>query len=633
MMASIARRVVRGACGMMAMAVLAACSAKVTAPPEPPVAVRRGDQDFRYKEYDAAIQAYRIYLDEVDHGEYTPRVFYKTALAQYRLERYQATLQTLDELSERYPTNHWVQAEALRGDVERVSGHTVNAIQAWDAAWNVGSEADRRKLRPRIMAAARELNDVDLTRARRAVNTRDVRKLLDGQIASRQPAAVEEPMPPLDEAEPGEEQTAKAEAVGLPPVAKGSAEHSSPTKPILANLEPETGPADDKSAPAETAGAKLAAPKADELATVPPSQLHEPAIAEPAPAGFEPLLPDKPVGGPAKIGCLLPLSGAAQRFGERSLRGVRLVFGQDSDALVVKDTGGDPEAASRMFEELSNDPSVLAVIGPLRGEDAVAVAPLAERVRLPLLLLSPRDRLDGTFALQAGMTRSGQVRTLLDYAIDKVRLRRFGVVYPNDPYGKEFLSAFRSEVERRGGAMVGIDAYPPTAKSLTAEVGTVRKWREAGNVEAVFLPDTAVMAGKFAAELQRQMPDITLLGVHGWESLADHSNLNGILFTDGFYAGSARAETREFVEHFQQIYDGQTPGVLEAQAYDAALLSQRALAAGAHSRSELLSRMRELGSIAGASGDLRLTPAGLQRSLFLLQVYDGQLKEISANAG
>jgi len=56
-------------------AVLSACSAHVSAPPEPPTSVRRGDDLFRYEEYDPAIKAYRSYLDEVEQGDYTARVF------------------------------------------------------------------------------------------------------------------------------------------------------------------------------------------------------------------------------------------------------------------------------------------------------------------------------------------------------------------------------------------------------------------------------------------------------------------------------------------------------------------------------------------------------------------------------
>src|SRR2546428_333439 len=91
------------------------------------------------------------------------------------------------------------------------------------------------------------------------------------------------------------------------------------------------------------------------------------------------------------------------------------------------------------------------------------------------------------------------------------------------------------------------------------------------------------------------MPDVTLLGVHGWEQLADagDTTLNGILFSDGFYMGSMRASTHDFADRFQRAY-GEPPGLLEAQAYDAAMLAKRALDSGAQSRPEALNRLLEL---------------------------------------
>ena len=70
------------------------------------------------------------------------------------------------------------------------------------------------------------------------------------------------------------------------------------------------------------------------------------------------------------------------------------------------------------------------------------------------------------------------------------------------------------------------------------------------------------------------------------------------------------------------------PGTLEAQAYDAALLAKEAVDGGARSRADVVRHWQALGSVEGATGQLHITPDGIQRSLFLLQVYDGKLREI-----
>jgi ABC-type branched-subunit amino acid transport system substrate-binding protein/tetratricopeptide (TPR) repeat protein len=651
-MSSDARRTLRSARWLAWVAIVAAaCGEKVSAPPEPPMSVRRGDQAFRYEEYEAAIDSYRTYLDQTEHGDYTARVLYKAALAEYRLGRYHDTLLTLDELGQRYPKTHWVQVDALRGDAERGLNHRLEALRAWDAAWKVAGDNDRPKLRQRIVSVAHDLNAQDLAKARALVESKDLKVLLDRQIALQESPSIGEPS--LDEGAPqAEEEPPKVASAKKPPAAKRTG--VAPSKGLPRGLaepeeaaaaeEPDTGgwegakPAETAAAKRKEAAGKQRAAKPAEVAAVAPGMQPEERLgAEGLEPGFAsapredlagaPAAAAQVVQGPTKIGCLLPLSGATHEYGERSLRGIRLAWMEASDRLIVKDTASDPATAAAAFEELSRDPSVLFVVGPLRSEEAAEVAPLAEKSQVPLLLLSQRDGLGGPFVLQAGMTRSRQVATLLNYAMDKIRLRNFGVLYPKDAYGEEFRAAFKAEVERRGGMVVGSEAYTPGTHAVGA--ATVKRWRNAGNLHAVFLPDDAAAAAPIAKFLQREMPDVTLLGVHGWEQLAEtgDTTLNGIFFSDGFYTGSARPSTHEFADRFQRTY-GDTPGLLEAQAYDAALLAKHALDAGAQSRADALSRLLALGVVPGATGDLLATPGGLEHRMFLLQVYDGKLQEV-----
>jgi ABC-type branched-subunit amino acid transport system substrate-binding protein len=589
-------------------AALSACSPKITAPPEPPSSVRRGDDAFRYQQYALAIDSYREYVDQTEHGAYTASVMYKTALAEYRLARYRATLSTLDELAERYPKGHWVQVEALRGDAERALGNTLAALQDWEKAWKLASDKDRQKLRKRIVSAAQDLSDVELARARRLTTDQGFGALIDRQISARQPPELSEPVPNA-----GDDSTLEAaDTQGR----KAPVLTEEPTEPVT-TVPPREVMLPPK-APASAGVEAEPLPPPSDTAWAAPA----PAAPTPAPAPIEKTV----AAGEAQIGCLLPLSGAARSLGDRAMRGVRLVFGADDKRLVVADTESNPAVAVRQFEQLARDPRVLAVIGPLRGEDAEAVARRAEELQVPVLLLSPRDGSNGQFVLQVGVTHAEQISGLLDYAMGKIRLRRFGILYPKQ--AADDASAFRSQVEQRGGTIVGAVAYPPGTRNLMSDAATVRKWHDRENLQAVFLPDGAAVAGPFATFLQREMPDVTLVGTQGWEVLADpHHRLNGVLFTDGFYTDSQRLGTRAFVKRFQQAYN-KAPGLIEADAYDAATLAERALAKGAGSPANFLKAFRTLGSVNGATGDVAVTAQGLQRNVFLLQLSDGRLEEI-----
>lgn len=655
------RTVASRAWALCFVVVLGACSEKIYAPPEPPVAVRRGDEAFRYEKYGEAITAYRTYLDENHtHDDYAASVLYKMALAEYRLGRYRATIEALDELGQRYPRGRWVQVDALRGDAERAQGNLMVALQAWDAGWKVANESDRAKLRQRIEAVARQLNDVELARARRLVTTDEVGALLDRQIAARQPPPLLEPVPDIAEEttprtaetdlaaptiveEPAREVPRRpAESVASAPAYPDSRSERSQETPALeppGGTEPQTIPeplaaTEPQTLPEPVAGTQPQGRTEPQTLPGPLAGTQPQAIPE-APRRTEPqTIPEPPfpahvVGGVAHVGCLLPLSGTEQATGERVLRGIRLALDGQNERLIIKDISGDKETAVERFEELARDPSVLIVIGYL-GDAAGAVAQRAEQSQLPLIRLSDRVGRHGQFVLQTGITQSEQIATLLDYTMHRVRLRRFGVVYPSDAYGKQSLANFQTEVKRRGGTVVGHVAYAPDATSFAAQAATIRKWRDVSNLEAIFLPGRAKTAATLDGFLQREAPDVMLLGVGQWATLADHGSdrrLSGLVFTDTFYPESARPATREFVARYHNAYGGE-PGALEAEGYDAATLIVDGFAAGARTRTSMLRRLYAFGRLDGAAGEISMTPNGLQRTAFLLQLSDGQLREL-----
>ena len=99
-------------------------------------------------------------------------------------------------------------------------------------------------------------------------------------------------------------------------------------------------------------------------------------------------------------------------------------------------------------------------------------------------------------------------------------MRRFGVLYPEDDAGKQYVAAFRSEVERRGGTIVGVDGYsPPRPRAAGRHVETLAQHVE--HLQALFLPDN-VSAAQTALRNSCSATCRTspCSGVSGWEALA-----------------------------------------------------------------------------------------------------------------
>ena len=215
-------------------------------------------------------------------------------------------------------------------------------------------------------------------------------------------------------------------------------------------------------------------------------------------------------------------------------------------------------------------------------------------------------------------------------------LSRFGIVHPSDAYGTALANTFKQEIEGRGGAIVGTIAYARDARDFAIEAVTVQRWKEQGGVQAVFIPDYAPTVVALAPQLRAVVPDLVLLGSNGWndaKQLAQAATeLEGSVFVDGFFAGSQRPATRAFMAAYQAVY-GSVPGILEAQAYDAATLLRRVLETGVRSRQGVVPRLQRLGDIEGAGGRIAFGSGGVQREVFLLTLRGGVVHELAAGSG
>ncbi|MGB8426730.1 MAG: penicillin-binding protein activator [Desulfobacterales bacterium] len=324
------------------------------------------------------------------------------------------------------------------------------------------------------------------------------------------------------------------------------------------------------------------------------------------------------------IGCLLPLSGRYQAYGERAFKGVqmaldrfnRLSFGGPPVQVIVKDSGSDPGMLTAAIAELVQA-RVAAIIGPL--VDAEIAAEIAQKNGIPIITFTQKENITeiGDWVFRNFMTPQMQVKRIVDYAVKTLGVRNFVILHPDEKYGITFMNLFWDEVILNGGRVVGVESYDPNqtdfAEPIKKLVGqhydTPRDLKEvvrppqesqpaadaeAGqhrgdrgrredpgppaivDFEAIFIPDAPAKAGLIVPQLAYyDIDNVYLLGTNLWHSpkmiemAKDY--VQGAIMADGFFPESQNGRVREFVEQFEDAY-GETPGVIEATAYDTALM-------------------------------------------------------------
>ncbi len=384
------------------------------------------------------------------------------------------------------------------------------------------------------------------------------------------------------------------------------------------------------------------------------------------------------------IGCLLPLSGPYQTFGQRALKGIELAYSQFSSGndgppikLVVKDTSSDPDKTRLAVQELATE-QVAAILGPLVNVELAARQ--AQQMGIPIITFTQKDGICeiGDRVFRNFITPRMQVNAIASFAIEDLGANRFAILYPNETYGVTFMNLFWDRVVELGGRIVGVEAYKPRqtdfADSIKKLIGlyyeipedlkpkdeldtgqpdddaavqvdekTVRDDEQPPSEEqpepivdseAVFLPDSPQIVGLVAPQLAYyDVKDVYLLGTNLWHSdslikVADQY-VQGAVMPDGFFARSSSPMVKKFVTLFEETYD-QTPEFIEAVVYDSAMiLFQVVRQPHSRYRSEIKDGLLNLDDYPGVTGVTRFDANGdVVKKLRLLRIKGKKFVEL-----
>lgn len=364
-------------------------------------------------------------------------------------------------------------------------------------------------------------------------------------------------------------------------------------------------------------------------------------------------------GPPVVIGALLPLKGPYAVFGTDALNGVLLaadVFGagpgQGGVKVVARDVGTDAGSAASAISELAGDSGVAGLVGPLFSSSAVDAAKLAQSSGIPIVTLTQKEGITdaGDFVFRNFLTPAAQAEAIAEYACETLGLQRFAILSPQNNYGNELAKLFDAELQKCGASVIKSSQYRQGTTDFSDEVRRlfgvqvkerkegrrrIKEYTPASKVQALFIPDGAETVALIVPYLRYyNVKGVQLLGTNGWNSRRlvelGGESVEGAVFVDGFFPESTRPGAAQFARRFNEAY-GRPPGVIEAQAYDAAaiLISAIRLSGGASAdRQTVKNRLRSIGDYTGAAGTLRFDGSGeAVKRLFYLTVKDGRITE------
>jgi branched-chain amino acid transport system substrate-binding protein len=359
------------------------------------------------------------------------------------------------------------------------------------------------------------------------------------------------------------------------------------------------------------------------------------------------------------IAALVPQTGplAAYGYGDRVLKGIQLAVHTynlqhpDNRAeLIIKDTEGSPEKAVAALTDAASK-GIVAAIGPLLTREAEAIAPLLDKLKIPVITPAASGEGIGRISpwlFRNALTNSNQAAAAAQYAIDH-RLRRIVIMHPDDAYGKDLARLFAKDLERRAELLASI-SYPSEVKDFGPYIRRVieidlRSRRipipedEAERKKlfldftpgftALYLPGNAERVGLLIPQLAYyNIKNIAIIGSNQWHSsdLIERADkyAEGAVFTDGFFPESESPAIKPVVDAFRSAYQ-EYPDMLSAQGYDAAMMVFSLIKDRKETPLAIRDGLLAMKEYPGISGMTTFPGNGeAKKKLFFIKVQDGK---------
>jgi ABC-type branched-subunit amino acid transport system substrate-binding protein len=345
--------------------------------------------------------------------------------------------------------------------------------------------------------------------------------------------------------------------------------------------------------------------------------------AEPPPVAGAPVGPVQtgPIGtGAVRVALILPLSaagnaGAAATSMKNAAEMAIAEFRNPNIQLLVKDDGGTPAGAQTAAQQALNEGAAM-IVGPLFAQSVSAAGAVARPRNVPMIAFSTDANVAARGVYLLSFLPESDAHRIVDYAVSRGK-RSFAALVPDNAYGAVVEAAFQQAVARRGGRVVALERYQPTAGGMTQAAQRIAQ--AATRADAIFIPDNADHVPQAAQALQSagvNMRRVQLLGTGLWDEPRVFASAP---LNDGWYPAPDPSGFRSFSQRYRARY-GADPVRTATLAYDAvALIARLVQTEGPNAFSE--QTLANPSGFAGIDGVFRFRADGTnERGLAVMKV-------------
>ncbi len=292
-----------------------------------------------------------------------------------------------------------------------------------------------------------------------------------------------------------------------------------------------------------------------------------------------------------KIGAIMPMTGDVSLYGTGTVNSIKIAIDEINKAggvngmmieLIFEDDENKPEKSIDAYNKLVTKDKVDVIIGCLTSKCSLAVAPLAQRDKIPMISTSSTNAdvtLVGDYIFRTCYIDPFQGTVCANFAATKLEKKSAAIVFDNgNDYSKGLATEFEKAFIANGGTIVAKEAYSLNDQDFSAILTKIKE----AQPDILFIPDYYSKVSLIAKQVRSLgMTDLAMLGGDGWDEIANNAGdeVEGCYYINHFSSDSTETAAVEFVAKYKAAYNNDTPNALAVLGYDAMMIVAEAIKA------------------------------------------------------
>jgi len=343
-----------------------------------------------------------------------------------------------------------------------------------------------------------------------------------------------------------------------------------------------------------------------------------------------------------KIGGLFAVTGPASFLGEPEKKTLEMLV-KDANSkggingvkleAVVYDTAGDPTKAVNLATKLIKDDKVSVIIGPSTTGESMAVVPVVEKAKIPLISCAAGIKITDPVKQYVFKTPANDhvaAEKILNYMASR-KQKNLALLTVTDGFGASGREQIKTLAKQKGFTVVADEVYGPKDTDMTAQLTKIRGTKADAIICWGTNPGPAVVT-KNVKQLGIKTPLYMSHGVASkkYIELAGAANAEGIMLPAGKLAvydslpknDPQHKLLKEYDQEYKKTF-GVEASTFGGYAYDAFLLATSAMKKVGTTADQIrkgIEQTHKLISVSGVFNMSRSDHNGLDLSAFEMVV-------------